>query len=430
MKKIIKAIALMLAITVLAGTATLSALADGGEEGATAVVTSAGPDGSITVSLRIEGVEECVYYNKAVQIPAGFSVADLMQAANDLEDAPEITVIETAYGPYLTKIGDLEEFDYGETSGWLFTHNGEKAEVGAGDTLLSDGDAVVYFYAGNYGGGGFQYPKADMSGFKSDGIIKFTSEDTEYDENWDATTTTNPVAGATVTLGGAEYITDENGEIHIADTNGAAGLCLLQIARFSEEEEYVLPTVLRFAPDYSIYIRFADVPADAWYNEAVEYCALEGLFIGVDAQQGLLAPLKQLSLAELCTVLARISAVDLSKQTDPWYQTALVWADENGVLDVDLDTDDDVAEDNVTRETFIYMFYTTIAMLESHDMTLRADIESALDYDDVAGEYADAISWAVASGIIKGTDADNLVVSPKVEVNRATVCQMLYNYYN
>jgi hypothetical protein len=86
------------------------------------------------------------------------------------------------------------------------------------------------------------------------------------------------------------------------------------------------------------------------------------------------------------------------------------------------------AGQNVTRETFIYMFYLT-AGLVGEDLRIREDITRAIDFDGINKEYLDAISWAVAAGIISGTIEDGLAIDPATPVIRAVVCQMLLNYY-
>ena len=62
-------------------------------------------------------------------------------------------------------------------------------------------------------------------------------------------------------------------------------------------------------------------------------------------------------------------------------------------------------------------------------MEAAADISSAVDYADLNEDYIQAISWAVASGIIIGTSEDELTITPGFEINRATACQMLLNYF-
>ena len=405
MKFSIRLTALLLVVALLAG----GAAASGGAK--------------ISVGLRIEGIKEYLYYNTAIELAAGASVEDLLRAVNGMEGAPKITFTGSARGTYVSKIDELAEFDYGGFSGWQYVQNGAAVSTGIANTKLGDGDSIVFYYSDQYGDAGFQIPIIDVSSLINSGIIRFKSNDTTYDETESPTTAVKPIIGATVTFNGARYTTDAKGEILIKDKSGISGFRDLQIEKYDEETD--IPTVLRFAPDYTIYVPFADMLPGEWYEPAVCYCVEAGYFIGVNTPANLFAPLNKMTMAQLCTVLARISGADVETPTMPWYANALKWALENEILtDIEFN-----AGANVTREVFIYMFYLTAARLEGYDMSVRADIKGASDYKDVSEKYRDAVSWAVASGIIKGTSSNVLTISPRVEVNRATVCQMLYNYY-
>ncbi len=52
---------------------------------------------------------------------------------------------------YIAGINNLYEFDYGELSGWMYSVNGEFADVGCGQYTLSDGDNIEWRYTCNLG---------------------------------------------------------------------------------------------------------------------------------------------------------------------------------------------------------------------------------------------------------------------------------------
>lgn len=420
MKKCSKITSLILIVMMLLGIAVLPAYAASDETPA--------DDLDITISLRIEGVDECLYFNEAIALPEQSSVIDLIGIVNEIEPSLEIKVVESTYGNYVSQIGELVEFGYGGYSGWLFIKNGVSGVDSIAETFLADGDVIVFYYADPFGGPGFQFPQADVSKLFSDGIICFTSEDTDYDEDWNPVTSINPVAGAAVDLNGKQYITDENGMIHPDDTTGLSGVSTLQIERFDEESG--VPTVLRYAPDHLIYIPFSDTAASMWYADAVEFCVTEGYFIGISAADNLFAPLGGMTMLQLFTVLQRIAGQEPAV-------TPIEWALANGIYELHGDEEDlfdslyDLFSSMWTnRQQFIYMFYLTVELSGTHDMTPRADISGAVDYDDVAFAYTDSVAWAVATGIIRGTDPNALNINAAAEPTRAEVCQMLYNYYN
>ena len=407
MKKMRKTIAFFMAMAMLAGVAAL-AMED---------------SGTITVALRIEGVEEMLYYDY-ILIGEGSTVEDLMRVVGGIEDELGIVIESYSTGDtYISEIAGLAEYEYGGFSGWSFRVNDVSPTVGQSLVFLEDGDRVVFFYGDPWGEPGMQYPYADLSRLYSEGLVGIFSDDEEYDDDWNMTQATNPVAGATVTFAGTVYTTDEKGEFAIADKAGLAGLKSLQIERYDKEAG--VPTVLRLEPNTVIYVPFADTPPDEWYSYAVWMCVVGGMFIGTDTERNLFSPETDMTMAQLATVLGRIAGNDFNASpTTPWYASARDWAIENGVISEGKFE----AVAPLTREEFIHMFYLTSEIVGVYDMTVRADISDAVDYDDISEEYLEAISWAVASKIIRGTDSSALTISPDFVVNRATVCQMIVNY--
>ena len=397
---------------------------------------------TITVSLRIEGVEETLFYDKSVIIKAGASVEELMTFVNEMEESPEIVILGSTWGgTYISGIGGLNEFAHGGYSGWTMRVNDINPTVGQSAVFLEDGDEVIYFYGDPWGEPGMQYPVADLSRLYSDGILSFLSYDIAYDEEFNEIESVNPVVGATVTFGGRTYTTDENGEVKISDMAGLAGVQSLKIERYDEDSG--VPTVLRLPSDFEMYVPFVDTPDGIWYDFPVEFSVRAGFFRGIGGNR--FAPREQMTVAHLVTVLARIAGVDPELLTGgQWYVASLEWAIENNVLNLGeiLDEEGLLSDEGmaqliefalstyVTREDFIYMFYLTAGITGTYDMDVRADISGAADYDSIAEERLEAVSWAVASGIIRGTGGAAMTISPHVVVNRATVCQMLYNYYN
>ena len=407
MTKLKKTTTFLMVAIMLAGMTALAAPDDG--------------EDAIKVSLRIEGVSEVMYYNTEIELAAGTSIAGLMEGLENLDGAPKAVINDSGY---LARIGDLKEGAYGGWSGWSFRYNGEELTSGIGDYILLDGDEVVCYYGDPWGGPGMQYPIVDLSNLFTNNSIRFTSLDTDYSTDPPAVKE-NPIAGAKVTFHDAVYTTDENGEIAIADMHGISGYRALQIERYDEESE--VPTVLRFAPDYMQYVPFSDMMSEMWYDAAVMFCVREWSYQGTNTEQNLFEPTREMNMAELLRVLALIADTDLSAPLfpdEPWFKHELEWAIYHGIISME----DFDATASVTKERYIYMFYLTMELTQKHDMTVRADISGAVDYGEINEEYHDAISWAVASGIVSGTSDTALEIDPAQEFTRAMVCQLLYNY--
>jgi len=397
---------------------------------------------AITVSLRIEGIDANLYYNEAFsfEFEDCATVLDLLDAVNEADNALEIVIYNEDNGEdkddeeYADKVDNaarvvgiagITEEDFPEGSGWAFLINGVQPRYGIGEQELQDSDSVVFYFRG-LPGLGMQYPIADFSGLLTDGVIRFTCmEPVDVLDDagiWIQAFGEAPVVGALVTHNGITGVTDENGELQVAYINRRAGFHTLQIERHDNESG--LPTVLRLAPGYTVFVPFVDTPAGAWYLDAVMFCVREGFFSGVGGNR--FAPAARMRMEQLITVLARIAGAVIDEDVRPWYSNAVEWVVRSGVIG-EAEFEDGAY---VTRERFIYMLFRTISLIEGSDMTPRADITEAVDYSGIDGRFSDAVSWAVASGIIRGTGEDRLVIDPVVEVSRAVASQMIYNYFN
>lgn len=213
-----------------------------------------------SVSLRIEGAEKTLFHDTVTLSAAeDVTVLDVIQAADSASEELEVTVTESEYGSYISAVnGEAEgQILY---DGWSYLKNGTAPEVGVSACSVANGDTVVLYYADPFGENGFQIPKMDDSRL-AEGILKFTSADTVYDENWQPTTVVNPVVGATVTwsyAGGiAQYVTDEKGEIKIAFAQLTAGDHAVQIEKYAQSVTVSggkLPLVLRLSADTKVTV--------------------------------------------------------------------------------------------------------------------------------------------------------------------------------
>ena len=115
-----------------------------------------GNGGSVTLTIRcdvLDGVSNAGYIpddyvildTVTFEIDDGENVYDLLM---DAARAYEIRVENsgTAEMAYISGIGDIYEFDFGDLSGWVFLINGERSSVGCSEVILTDGDAVEWRY--------------------------------------------------------------------------------------------------------------------------------------------------------------------------------------------------------------------------------------------------------------------------------------------
>lgn len=206
------------------------------------------------VSVRIEGNAKTYFYDEVVldslESKEGASVKEILQKINEEN---EDVVIEGLESGFITKINEDLAGSFGGWDGWLFTVNGVEASAGIADCYVKEGDAIVLYFGDPYGVG-MQFPIVDTEKL-ADGILRFTSADTTYDENYNPTTTINPIVGATITWGVGDekttYTTDNNGEVVIEEKQLTEGKHTLQIEKVAENN---LTLVLRLPSDYQVQI--------------------------------------------------------------------------------------------------------------------------------------------------------------------------------
>ena len=83
------------------------------------------------------------------------------------------------------------------------------------------------------------------------------------------------------------------------------------------------------------------------------------------------------------------------------------------------------SEDVVTREELILAVYHCAR--KGLDVSARADLSGYGDAGEISAEALDAISWAVAEGILSGTGKNTL--SPREKATRAQTAAVLMRFY-
>lgn len=132
----------------------------------------------------------------------------------------------------------------------MYKVNGESPSVGVDAYTVKAGDSIVMYY-GDEWNTGMQYPTVKTDKL-SEGKIYFTSMDTVYDENWNATVKECAVTGYTLVWDGVEFTPDENGVCTLSEKNLTAGKHSVQIKK--HDAKTGLPTVLRLEPDFTVTI--------------------------------------------------------------------------------------------------------------------------------------------------------------------------------
>lgn len=173
---------------------------------------------------------------------------------------------------------------------------------------------------------------------------------------------------------------------------------------------------------------FTDVKKENWFYPAVSYVMNKGLMTGM--VNGGFAPNEELSKVQFAVVLYRMEGspeVSLSANTlaipeNAYYAPAVFWADQTGLLD-GLQVTSIKPEDKITREEMITMLFR-YAQQKGFDTQERADLSQFADAEKVSPSAKEAVSWAVATGMISGEGKDRLL-NPQGSASRAVCAAMI-----
>lgn len=157
---------------------------------------------------------------------------------------------------------------------------------------------------------------------------------------------------------------------------------------------------------------FDDVPANAWYAQAVQYVSERGLMSGTDA--GTFSPNIPMSRAMIWTVLAAYNGENTSGGS-PWYAPGQRWAVANGV------SDGTNPSGSITREQLATMLWRYVG-----SPVPSKGLERYRDADAVNQWAVQAMSWAVENGFISGMDGD--ILQPQGNATRAQVAMILMRF--
>lgn len=175
---------------------------------------------------------------------------------------------------------------------------------------------------------------------------------------------------------------------------------------------------------------FTDVPASHWAHDDITYVYENDLMNGTDGS--LFSPESTTTRAMVVTVLYRIEGQPAADWENPfwdvpasaWFHDAVTWAWENDITG-GVSSTHFGAGNAVTREqlaTFLYRY----AQDQGYDTSARADLSGYSDAGLVSSYATQALSWANATGLITGTTATTL--SPKGSATRAQVATILSRF--
>ena len=178
---------------------------------------------------------------------------------------------------------------------------------------------------------------------------------------------------------------------------------------------------------------FRDVTESDWFYDDVRFANQNGLFNGVE--KDLFAPEEPMTRGMLVTVLWRLDGETAPKtattftdvDVNAYYADAVAWAAESGVVN-GIGGNKFDPEGNVTREQIAAILFR-YASLKGVDTAARADLTAFPDAEKTSAYAHDALSWAVAAALVKGTkEGSTIYLDPQGSATRAQVAAILSRY--
>ena len=211
-------------------------------------------------------------------------------------------------------------------------------------------------------------------------------------------------------------VVDENGAVRLAIDHASSWLIAL------DARSHALP--------------FADADEDLWYSEAVRWAWLHGVMTGYADGSGRFGTDDSLTRAQMAAVLYNVAGkpdMDVSGlpgdcDGDAWYASCVSWALGVGVFNGYGDGSAFGPDDPLTREQAACVLMNAASVLGA-DVSARADLSAFPDADEVSSWASDALSWAVAGGVLSGveTAGGTRELQPTRACTRAEMAALMMN---
>ena len=201
-------------------------------------------------------------------------------------------------------------------------------------------------------------------------------------------------------------VTDKNGkELKLTDKGNGKYTFTMPASKVT-----VTPTFVKIAQQPTGKT-FSDVAKSDWFADAVAYVTDKGLMNGTGRDT--FSPSASTTRGMLMTVLARYAGEDTTGGS-PWYQKGMNWTKAKGVSD---GTNPEV---NITREQLVTMLYRYAGSPKAN-----GSLDSFSDAASVSSYAVNAMQWAVANGIVNGSNGK---LNPQNNATRAEVAAILMRF--
>ena len=174
---------------------------------------------------------------------------------------------------------------------------------------------------------------------------------------------------------------------------------------------------------------FEDVKVEQWFYEAVKYVYDNEMMNGVSATE--FAPDASLTRGTIARVLFNLegaasgaAATFDDVPADAWFADAVNWAAANDIV-TGYGDGTFGPDNNITREQMATILYR-YAQFKGYDVSVKGDLSAFTDGADVSEWAKDALSWCVGVKLINGRD--NGTVDALGTATRAEIAQIFMNF--
>ncbi len=172
---------------------------------------------------------------------------------------------------------------------------------------------------------------------------------------------------------------------------------------------------------------FVDVPKGAWYYDSVEKLYNQGLVNGMTATT--FAPDATTTRGQVVTMLWRMAGQPVVNYrmtyqdvpADAYYAEAVRWASSTGVV-TGYNDQTFGPNDLITREQLVSILYRHAKKM-GYDVSATAKLTGFLDADQISDWARDAMTWACGVGLITGVGEGRLM--PQGQATRAQIVTIL-----
>lgn len=315
-------------------------------------------------------------------------------------------------------------------AGWKIKDGGEDAETfkAGAEYLMGETDVTLtaQWNRRNSGGG------APSGGGGGSAVTEYAVTVSTADNGSVAVSPKNAEKGDTVTVTVTPdegyvleslTVTDKDGD-KVSTTKGEDGKYTFTMPGSAVTVKAV------FAEEGTVSeLPFEDVKVEQWFYEAVKYVYDNELMNGISATE--FNPNGLLTRGTIAQVLFNLEGADADAAAvfddvpaDAWFADAVNWAAANNIV-TGYGDGTFGPDNNITREQMAAILYR-YAQFKGYDVSAKGDLTAFTDGDNVSEWATDALAWCVGAKLINGRD--NGTVDATGTATRAEIAMIFMSF--